>query len=193
MSSHAPGHANKPRDIKRFLVGIFTEEEQILSVTKAATDAGLPVHDTFTPYAVHGLDAAQRLPRSKLTFVCFAGAALGFMTALSLQAYTQAIESPILSGWPLNVGGKPFLPLTAFIPVTFELTVLFSGLISAAGLLAFCGLFPGRKPRLHIDGVTNDRFAIAFDPSAKLYDEVRARDLLHSHGAAEVYFVGENA
>lgn len=183
----------KPREIKRYLVGTFTEEDQILSVTRAATDAGLPVHDTFTPYAVHGLDAAQKLPRSKLTFVCFAGASLGFITALSLQSYTQAIESPILSGWPINVGGKPFLPLTAFVPVAFELTVLFAGLISAAGLFAFCGLFPGRKVLLHIDGVTDDRFAIAFDPTLPGYDEARARDLLHRHGVTEVSFVGENA
>lgn len=184
---------SKPKEIKRYLVGVFTEEDQILSVTRAATGAGLPVHDTFTPYAVHGLDAAQKLPRSKLTFVCFAGGLTGFLTALFLQAYTQGIETPMLSGWPLNVGGKPYLPWPAFIPVLFELTVLFAGLSSAAGLLAFCGLFPGHKARLHIDGVTDDRFAIAFDPTQKTFDEARARTLLEQHGAVEIAYVGENA
>lgn len=180
-------------EIKRYIVGVFAEEDQILSVTKAATDAGMPVHDTFTPYAVHGLDVAQKLPRSKMTFVSGFGAFLGLGTAIGLQAYTQGIESPVLSGWPLIVGGKPFLPWTAFVPVSFELTVLFSGLISAAGLLAVCGLFPGRKPRLHIDGVTNDRFAIAIDPRGRGYDEGRVRDLFAQHGAIEVAFVGENS
>ena len=96
-----------PNDAKQFLVGVYTDEDQIIAVTKAATDAGLPVHDTFTPYAVHGLDAAQKLPRSKLTFVCGAGGALGFCTSFFLQTYTQGIETPFLSGWPIDVGGKP--------------------------------------------------------------------------------------
>jgi hypothetical protein len=184
---------DKPKEIKRYLVGVFAEEDQILDVTRAATAAALPVHDTFTPYAVHGLDVAQRLPRSKLTFVAGIGGALGLATALSLQAYTQGIETPVLSGWPLIVGGKPFLPWPAFVPVSFELTVLFAGLITAAGLLAFCGLYPGRKPPLLIDGVTNDRFAIAIDPRGRGYDEQKARDLFAQHGAIEVAFVGENA
>ncbi len=182
---------NTPKTLKNFLVGTFTEEDQILAVTRAATDAGLPVHDTFTPYAVHGLDAAQKLPRSKLTFVCGGGALLGFCTALFLQTYTQSIETPLLSGWPIDVGGKPFLPLTAFVPVCFELTVLFGGLISAAGLLAFCRLYPGNKPKLHIAGVSNDRFAIAIDPQGPNYDESKVRSLLAQHGAVEVAFIGE--
>ena len=186
-------HSSKPKELKRYLVATFAEEDQILSVTRAATDAGLPVHDTFTPYAVHGLDAAQKLPRSPLTFVCFFGGMLGFLTAITLQSYTQHIVTPLLSGWPLNVGGKPTLPLTAFVPVCFELTVLFGGLTSAAALLAVCGLFPGRKAPLHIDGVTNDRFAIALDPQGARYDEAAARDLFHRHGALEVSFVGENS
>lgn len=186
-------HSSTPVQPKRFLVGTFTEEEQILAVTRAVTHAGLPVHDTFTPYAVHGLDAAQRLPRSKLTFVCFGGATLGFLTAISLQVYTQGIETPLLSGWPIIIGGKPFIPLPAFVPVTFELSVLFGGLISAAGLLAFCRLYPGKQPRLHIDGVTNDRFAIALDLQAPGYDDARARKLLTDHGAIEVSVLGETA
>ena len=181
------------RELKTFLVGVFEEEDQIIAVTRAVVGAGLPVHDCFTPYAVHGLDHAQKLPRSKLTYVCFGGGLLGFLTAITLQVYTQGIETPLLSGWPLIIGGKPFIPLPAFVPVTFELTVLFGGLISAAGLLAFCRLYPGKKVPLHIDGVTNDRFAIALDPQGQGWNEARARKLLTDHGAIEVAYVGETA
>lgn len=176
-----------------FLVGIFNEEDQIMSVTHAATAAGLPVHDTYTPYAVHGLDRAQRLPHSKVTFVAFFGGACGFMTAGLLQIYTQGISTPLLSGWPLVVGGKPFLPFPAFVPVFFELTVLFAGLSTAVGMFAINGLFPGKKSKLHIDGVTNDRFAIAIDPKGKNYDEAKVRGLFAAHGASEVAFIGESA
>ena len=175
-----------------FLVGIFTEEDQILSVTKAATDASLPVHDTYTPYAVHGLDGAQKLPRSIVTFICFGGAAVGFMTAAFLQTYTQSVTTPVLSGWPLIVGGKPFLPIPAFVPVLFELTVLFGGLSTAFGMFAVNRLYPGKRAKLLIDGVTNDRFAIAIDPAGKNYDETKVRGLFAAHGATEVAFVSES-
>lgn len=183
----------QPNESKTFLVGIFTEEEQIMSVTKAATDAGLPVYDTYTPYAVHGLDAAQKLPRSKVTFVAFFGGCAGFLIAASLQIYTQAITTPILSGWPLIVGGKPFLPIPAFVPVFFELTVLIAGLSTAFGMFAINGLYPGKKAKLLIDGVTNDRFAIAIDPQGKNYDEAKVRALFADHHASEVAFIGESA
>ncbi len=183
----------QPKQPSTFLVGIFTEEDQIMAVTQAATAAGLPVHDTYTPYAVHGLDRAQKLPRSKVTFVAFFGGMCGFLTAGLLQSYTQGITTPFLSGWPLNIGGKPYLPWTAFVPVFFELTVLFAGLSTAVGMFAINGLFPGKKAKLLIDGVTNDRFAIAIDPTGKNYDEAQVRALFAAHEAAEVAFIGESA
>ena len=183
----------QPKEPSTYLVGIFTVEDQIMAVTKAATDAGLPVYDTFTPYAVHGLDTAQKLPRSKVTFVAFFGGMCGFLTAGTLQIYTQGITTPVLSGWPLIVGGKPFLPFPAFVPVFFELTVLLAGLSTAFGMFAINGLYPGKKAKLLIDGVTDDRFAIAIDPKGKNYDEAKVRALFAQHDATEVAFIGESA
>lgn len=177
----------------KYLVAIFNEDEQILSATKAVRGAGLPIFDCFTPYAVHGLDAAQGLPRSWLTYATFVLAVTGFLTSLFLQSYTQAIETPFWSGWPLNVGGKPFLPITAFIPVLFELTVLFAGVGTALTLLAACRLYPGKKPFLTLPGTTDDRFALVLDPNGRGFDETRARGLLASHGAAEVTWVSPNS
>ncbi len=194
MSDHKQPEKDAPGTNERsFLVGIFTEEDQILAVTRAATDAGVPVHDAFTPYAVHGLDRAQKLKPSWLTWVCFGGGALGLATGIFLQGYTSGVDTPFWSGWPLNVGGKPFLSWPAFVPVIFELTVLFAGLISVAALFAVCGLFPGKKPKLKIDGVTNDRFALVVDPLGDGYDDASVRALFEQHGAAEVYILEAQA
>ena len=196
------GPSNAPKE-KDYLVGLFTEEEQIIDVTAAATGAGMPVHDTYTPYAVHGLDHAQKLPRSWLTFVSGAAAATGFTTAVLLQSFTQAIEArqiellgetyrfgaAFFSGWPIIVGGKPFLPIPAFVPVCFELSILFCGLITVGTLLLSRGLLPSMTPKLHIDGVTDDRFAIALDSTDESFDEAAARALFAQHGAIDVVTV----
>lgn len=188
MSAHADTSAAPAR----YLVGYFVEDEEILAVTKATRQAGLPIYDCYTPFPVHGLEAAQGLPRSWLTYACFALAATGFLTSLFLQSYTQAIETPMWSGWPLNVGGKPFLPMTAFVPVLFELAVLFAGVGTAVTLLAFLGLYPGQKPKFTLPGTTDDRFAIVLDPAAAGFDETKARELLGRHGASEISWVAPN-
>ena len=48
-------------------MGVFAEEEDILSATRASRDAGLAIHDVYTPYAVHHLDEAMGLRPCRLT------------------------------------------------------------------------------------------------------------------------------
>lgn len=160
----------------RFLVGYFEQEEQVVSATRAAREAGLPVHDVYTPYAVHGLDAAMGLRPSRLTWVCFLAGLTGGSLALLFQWWTSAVD------WPLNVGGKPFASLPAFIPVTFELTVLVAGLTTVAALLARSALFPG-KAREALPRVTDDRFALALGGVRGDWDSAQAEGLLRTHGA----------
>ena len=62
----------------RVLLGVFDREEDILAATREVRKQGYDVIDTYTPYPVHGLEHAQGLRPSRLTWVCFlagAGAA----------------------------------------------------------------------------------------------------------------------
>lgn len=187
----ASTEATKPTH-KDYLAGIFTEEAQILAVTNAAREAGQPIHDCFTPYPVHNLDVAQGLNRSWITYAAFLWGSLGLFLAVSLQVHTQFVdfaEVPFWKGWPIIIGGKPFLPWPAFVPVFFELTVLCTGHLTVLTLLASRGLFPGKQPKIRIDGVTDDRFAIVLDPDGDGYNEEAARSLFEQHGAADVITV----
>lgn len=155
-------------------IGYFDTEEKILSATRAATAAGLGVQDVYTPYAVHGLDEAMGLPPSRLTWVCFLAGLIGATAALSFQYYTSVVS------WPLNIGGKPFNSLPAFIPVAFELTILFAGLGSVAAFFLRSRLGPGKVAQV-LEGVTNDRFAIALVGSEESVQRVfQANGVLHT-------------
>ncbi len=178
--------------VKEFFVGIFTEEAQILSVTQAAREGGLPIHDAFTPYPVHNLDVAQGIKRSWLTYAAFGWACFGLFLAFSLQVHTQYVDFemvPIWKGWPIVIGGKPFLPWPAFVPVFFELTVLCCGHLTVLTFLVYRALYPGKKPKLLLDGVTDDRFALVLDPEADSWNEDAAREIFNQHGASEIYTV----
>ena len=155
------------------VMATFADDAALLAATRAAHAAGIAIDDAYTPYAVHGLDEAMGLRRSRLPWVCFAAGGFGATLALSFQLWTSTLS------WPLNVGGKPFASIPAFIPVTFELTVLCAALVSAATFLFRSRLFPGRRaappPR-----VTDDRFALV------VADSEQARRILRDAGAHEI-------
>ena len=51
---------------KRLLISVFEQEQDIVGATNAARENGYTITDVYTPFAVHGLDAAQGLKKSKL-------------------------------------------------------------------------------------------------------------------------------
>lgn len=165
----------------RVLVGYFADEHNILSAARAAREAGLPVHDVYTPYAVHGMDEAMGLRPSRLTWVCFGAGLAGLLIAWALQHFTSVID------WPIIVGGKPHNSIPAFIPVAFELTVLVAGLTTVAALLARSLLFPGSKG-VALPRVTDDRFALAITPVGPGFDAEVAVQLMREHGAVETTY-----
>ncbi len=171
---------NRLASNRRFLLAIFSSENDILAATADARDRGLSIADVYTPYAVHGLDKAMDLRPSRLPWVCFA---LGFAGAgfkVWFEFWTSATD------WPINVGGKPWNSLPAFFPVTFEVMVLFASLSTVAAFLLGRGLLPGRRAKLASPGVTDNEFALVIEETDATFclDEVTAR--LRVMGATSV-------
>ncbi len=156
---------------RRFLLAVFTSEDEILAATTDARDRGLTIADVYTPYAVHGLDKAMDLRPSRLPWVCFALGLAGASFKVWFEFWTSA------SDWPINIGGKPWNSLPAFFPVTFEVMVLFAALSTVAAFLLGRGLLPGRRAKLASPGVTDDEFALVIEETDASFcvDEVTAR------------------
>jgi hypothetical protein len=115
-----------------------------------------------------------------LPWVTFIVGMCALTGALILQFYTSVLD------WPLNVGGKPNNSTLAFLPITFELTVLLGGLSIVAALFIRARLYPGKKERLIVEGVTNNKFALVFRKKDASFDARRARQLLEQSGADRV-------
>ena len=141
----------------RQLVSIFPGEETVFDAIRELREAGYAIEEIYAPYAVHGLDRAAGLRRSRIGLVTVAAAAIGSIAFFFFQDWVSAVN------WPLNICGKPYSSAPAWIPVVFEMGVLAAGLTTVLALLIRSGLYPGKKPKLVDPRITDDRFAVVLD------------------------------
>jgi hypothetical protein len=166
---------------KNFLVGVFDDEEAVLSGIRRVRESGLKIHDVFSPFPVHGIDDALGLKRSRLPIAAFLFGLTGTTLALTMQIWMLGYD------WPMIIGGKNFASLPPFIPVTFELTVLLAALGMVATFMIASDLKPYRWPRQFDLRSTDDKHVMAIDLAlngGKNKDEI-AR-ILKNAGASEV-------
>jgi len=164
----------------RVMVGIFQDEDDILSVTREVRKQGYTILDIYAPYAVHGLDKAMGLQPSRLPWICFLLGLIGAAAKIWFEYWTSA------SDWAINVGGKPWNSLPAFVPITFEVMVLFAGVSTVIAFFIVSRLYPGRRAATVIPGVTNDRFALVLEETDAAFEPAEVRRLLERYGAVEV-------
>lgn len=134
-----------------YAVGIFEEEPTLLKAITQLRSEGLHIYEVYSPYPVHGIDQALGYKRSRLPIAAFLFGLMGTILALVMQIGMMTID------WPMNIGGKDFLPLPAFIPVTFELTILFAAFGMVAVFFVVTDLKPWGRPKLFDARCTNDK------------------------------------
>ncbi len=174
------------------VIGFFESPDSLLEATRKVRDSQFKHFDCYTPFAVHGLDEAQGLARSKVPYVTGAFAFTGTTCAVLWQYAASK------TWWAHLVGGKPFNSLPAFVPIIFELSILFGGIATFFGM-AFFNRLPKSK-RIYDRSLTNDRFAIVIepppsdphDPEAKVeFSTEQAESYLKSLGAKDTRKVFE--
>lgn len=166
--------------MKAIVYGHFTDEPDLLNAVKELKDKGIRIADVRTPFPVHGLDAALKFPRSNLPKVAFIGGLAGGAIGLFFQIWV------FTKGWPLNIGGKPFLSLPSFIPVAFELTVLFAAFAMGIAFLLRSNLGPGSIPDILDEQVTDDHFQIIISAKNNDLTVIELAEALAATGAIDV-------
>jgi len=164
---------------KNYLLGIYEDEDVLLSAVKTVRSAGIKIHEVFTPYPVHGLDDALGYKRTRLPIAAFMFGFLGTTLALTMQGYMLAID------WPMIIGGKNYASVT-FVPVTFELTVLLAALGMVGTFLIVSNMRPWAKPRIFDRRSTDDKHVMAVDLDENKVSVEEITRVLNSSGASEV-------
>ncbi len=153
---------------RKRVYGYLAEFKSASALYKAAEkirDAGFRKWDCYSPYPIHGLDAAMGMKRSILPWFVFFGGITGTATAFALAYTTQVVIYPtVVQAKPANIFTVP-----AFFPIMFELTILFSGFTTLFGLLALIQL-----PRLNHPLFASRQFHRATDDG--FFIAIEARD-----------------
>lgn len=167
-------------DGKNFVVGIFDDEDILLKGIKSVRDAGVKIHEVYSPFPVHGIDDVLGYKRSRLSIVAFLFGLTGTSLALTMQIGMMGID------WPMIIGGKDHIAFPAFIPVTFELTVLLAAFGMVGTFLVISNLKPWSKPVQFDIRATDDKHVMAIDLSKNKIDRASIESALNASGASEV-------
>jgi len=166
---------------KHFILGIFDDEDILLSAVKEVRAAGVKIHEVFSPYPVHGLDEELGYTRSRLPIAAFLFGLLGTTLALTMQFYMMKFD------WPMIIGGKDHAAFPDFIPVTFELTVLLAAFGMVGVFMISSNLKPWGQPRIFDLRSTDDKHIMAIDIASNgSVDLEQIKDALKASGATEV-------
>ena len=153
---------------KKFVYGIFDDDDVVLTAVSTLKDKGLKVLDVISPFPVHGMDEALGLKRTRLSICCFIYGITGTSLALLMMWYMNIWD------WPMDIGGKPsfalYKNLPAFIPVTFECTVLCAAHGMVITFFLRSKILPGVEPHIIDHRQADDHFVMTIQ--AKDQDQV---------------------
>lgn len=164
----------------------FDTPADAMHAAEKVRDAGYRHWDVFTPFPVHGMDAAMGLKNSKVGYFTFVGGVTGLFTGMLMIWWMNGYDYQIV------VGGKPlFSPLFAF-PVSYELTILFASFATLFGMFGI-----NRLPRLYnpllknrtFKAVTHDKFMLVIETTDPKYSATETRRLLEGTGSKHIEMV----
>ena len=168
-------------DSRNFVLGVYDDEDVLLSAVGKVRGAGVKIHEVYTPFPVHGLDEVLGYKRSRLPIAAFMFGTLGLGLALTMQIWMMGVD------WPMIIGGKDFVPLPAFVPVSFEMTVLLAAFGMVGTFLVVSDLKPWKDPKMLDIRITDDKHVMAIDLGKnKSVNSDEINSILKDSGAVEI-------
>jgi len=164
--------------------GLFSSPNDIIHAAEETARAGYKNYDLNTPYPLHGMAQAMKLPHSKLGYAALVVGLFGVVFALSFMSWVSIL------GYPLVIGGKPYFSLPAFIPITFEVTVLSASIATFVTMVFVFFKLPNLKHPLHdtdyLKSVSTDKFGIIIQAVDPIFNEEQVKHFLASLGAENI-------
>jgi hypothetical protein len=169
--------------------GLFDTPNDIIKAAEKVSEEGYTKYDVNTPYPIHGMDKAMKLPPSKLGYAALVFGLSGTVSALLFMFWMSVIDYPVI------IGGKPFFSFPAYVPIIFEVTVLSAAVATVVTMLFIFFKFPNISHPLHnteyMKCVSSDKYGICIQTNDPIFNEAKVKTLFESLGAksiTQIYF-----
>jgi hypothetical protein len=168
------------------LLAEFDSPTAIVSAARKAREAGYVKLDAYTPFPIHELDEALKVPRTILPWLVFGGGLTGLLGGFAMQYWMSAVD------YPLNIGGRPLASWPAFVIPSYEMTILFASITAVVGMIALNGLPMPYHPLFNAPNFTHasaDRFFLCIETKDVKFDAAGTRKFLeglHPLGVTDV-------
>ena len=170
------------------LMAEFDSASAIVSAARTAREAGYVKLDAYTPFPIHELDDALKLPRTKLPWLVLGGGLCGMLGGFALQYWTSVID------YPLNIGGRPFASWPSFVIPAYETTILLASITAVVGMIALNGLPLPYHPVFNAPNFSHasaDRFFLCIETTDGKFDPDGTRTFLEQLHPLEVTDVAQ--
>ena len=181
------------------LMAEFPTADALVHAAGAVHREGYTKIDALTPMPIEGLAEVMGYHDRRIQKMILAGGLFGCVAGLGLQLHVNLMGTNLniggvyLTGYPLNIGGRPLVSLPSFIVPAFETTILFAALTAVIGTLALCGFPQPYHPVFNVkrfrERGSTDGLFLCVEAEDPKFDAARTRDLLQGLGARGVYDV----
>ena len=163
------------------IIGIFEEEEELISALNIIRNKNIEITEVFTPYPIHEVIKIMKR-KTKLQVATFLYAAFGLVLSYVFIYWTSVIS------YPLTYGGKPYHAIPSFIIICFVTTICVAILLSVITFFIRSRLYPGKTPTIIDHRITDNAFVILINIQPETpSDEIKTiNSLLMKNGAVEV-------
>ena len=183
------------------LLAEFSNPDALVTAAGEVHKQGYKRIDALTPFPIEGLAEVMGYHDRRIQKMILAGGITGCLAGLGLQLHVNLLGTNVslagiyLTGYPLNIGGRPLISLPAFIVPTFEITILFAALTAVLGTIALCGLPMPYHPVFNVKKFRErgsiDGLFLCVEAADPKFDAAATRRLLSGLGASEVHDVDE--
>jgi hypothetical protein len=184
MSHHLPVAGSKDETL--YAVGArFDTPDQLVAAVKRLRSEGYSSYESFTPYPLHGIAEAMRLPKSILSFLVLGGGLSAILIALSMELIPSTLIYPlVVDGKPLNLSALP-----QYVPIVVALTLMIGAIAAVVGMIVLGGMPRLNHPMFAWDLFAKDAsrgFFLAVEAEDKKFSAAAVTGLLEQLGAGDI-------
>lgn len=164
----------------------FKDPKELIHAAEKVRDAGFKQFEVYSPFPVHGMDAAMGIRPSKLPWIVLCGGATGLSCGFALQTWVST------SAYKLTISGKPLFSFQAFVPVTFECMVLLSAFSTVFGMFILNKLpqwYHATFRHSTFHKASSHGFFLSIEAKDPLFSEEKAIEFLRNLGGTQIEVV----